>query len=210
MTRLTATNETAAAEPSVVFVTLVDLDFVGGHIRVHDGLGTLSHGGNDYLGVGLYGSVEQVSEDLEISGKGLRLTLSGVPGDLVPDVFTETNYQRRAATLYGGFLNPATHAWVDTPFEIWSGTMDYLEVSGDAREARVTLTVEDELRREALIARYCDEDQQARFPGDTFFRDLPNVANYRSTWGQRTVIMGGGAGGGGAIGGGGPSRANRP
>jgi len=67
----------------------------------------------------------------------------------------------------------------------------------------VTLLIEDELRREAAIARYTDEDQQALYPGDRFFQDLPNIANFRATWGVRTILHGGSdrPGGGGGRGG---------
>ena len=189
-------NETEAAQSSIILVTLVDLDFVGGHVRAHDGLGTLSFGGNAYLGVGIYGGVDQIAEDLEVSAKGVRLTLSGVPADMTPDVLAETDYQNRAATLYVGLVDLRTNTFIDTPEEVWSGVMDYMEVSGGPNEVTLTVAIEDELRRESVIARYSDEDQKLLYPGDTFFADLPNVANTRAVWGQRSIIHAGGGGGG--------------
>ena len=189
-------NETEAAQPSVILTVLVDLDFPSGHVRVHDGIGPLTFGGHEYLGVGTFGGMELDAEDSEVAAKGAKLTLSGIPGDLVPDVLTETGYQRRDAILYVGLLDKESNDWIDTPEELWSGQMDYLDIQYSGNEARVELHVEDELRREPTQAWYTDEDQQMRFAGDRFFSDLPNVEIYNAVWG-RAVVGGGAYGGGG-------------
>jgi hypothetical protein len=188
MSRWTSsTNETAAAETSVIVTVLVDLDFVSGHVRAHTGLGQLTHASNTYEGLGQFGSIELTPEDSEVAARGAQLVMSGIPGHLVPDVLTESNYQGRAATLYVGLLNQATNAWVDTPEELWSGYMDYMDLNYSGSEARVILYVEDELRREPLQAWYTDEDQQLRYSGDRFFSDLPNVQTHRATWGMKQI-----------------------
>jgi hypothetical protein len=177
-------NETAAAETSVVIVVLVSLDFLPDVIRVHTGLGELQFDGETYYGIGQLGGIDCDSEDSEVAARGVRLTLSGIPSHLSPDILTVEDYQGRAATLYIGLVDRLTGAWIDDPEELWSGAMDYmdLEVSGTAR---VVLHVEDELRREPLQAYYTDEDQQLRYSGDRFFADLPNVQLYKATWGQK-------------------------
>lgn len=188
-----STNATEAAGASVVIAVLVDLDFASGHVRAHDGLGTLSHGGNDYYGVGQFGGIELDAEDQDVAARGARLTLSGIPADLTPDVLTQSNYQGRAATLYISLLNKDTNAWIDTPEVLWDGYMDFLDLQIEGGNARVVLHVEDELRREPLQAWYTDEDQQLRHSGDRFFSDLPNVEIYQAAWGVKPAQFRGNA-----------------
>jgi hypothetical protein len=187
-----STNSTEADQVSVVIVTLIELDFVGGIVRAHDGIGNLTHNGGIYYGVGTYAGVEGVADDIEVSPKGLTLTLSGIPGDMTPDILAETGYQNRRCTLYIGLLNRGTNAWIDTPETLWEGFMDYMEVSGSEGQLKITLHVEDELRREPPMAWYTDEEQQARYPGDRFFSDLANIQSYRATWGQAQIGADGG------------------
>lgn len=183
-----ATNEAQADQPSVTLVLLVDLDFPSGNVRVHDGLGPLTFGGHEYLGLGQMGGVEIDAEDSDIGAKGAKLTLSGIPGDFVPDILAETGYQGRDATIYIGFLDPDTSQWIDEPEVLWAGTMDYIDLSGAQNEASLVLYVEDELRRDPPMSYYTNEEQQVRFAGDKFFIDVPNVALYRAAWGASSTV----------------------
>lgn len=182
-----STNETEAAKSSLTVVILANLDFAGGAVRAHTSVGELTHGGNTYYGLGHFGGIELDPEDQDVAARGARLTLSGIPADLVPDILTETAYQGRVATLYIGFIESDTGAWVATAEELWSGYMDYMDLQYSGSEARVTLHIEDELRREPIQAWYTDEDQQLRFSGDKFFNDLPNVETHRAAWGVKQV-----------------------
>ncbi len=186
-------NETGAAQASVTLAVLVDLDFSSGHIRVHDGIGTLTHATYAYDGVGKFGGIELDAEDQEVAAKGCRLTLSGIPSDLVPDVLTVSDYQGRDCTLYIGLLNADTGAWIDTPEVLWSGYMDFMDLETGTDGARIVLHVEDELRREPLQAWYTDEDQQLLHSGDRFFSDLPNVEIHQAAWGVKPAQFRGNA-----------------
>lgn len=180
-------NEAEAAAPSVIIVTLVELDFVGGAVRAHDGIGNLSVDGTVFYGVGQCGGVEGIAEDTESTGKGMSLTLSGIPADMSPDVLAETGYQNRAATIYIGLLHKETGEWIDAPEVLWDGYMDYMDIQSSDGQLRLTLHIEDELRREPALAYYTDEDQISRYAGDRFFADIPNVQLYRETWGQASA-----------------------
>lgn len=188
-----------------MMVTLVDLDFVSGHVRANDSPIKLSFGGNDYLGVGQFGGFDEVSESLDVVARPLKLRLSGVPSDIVPDVLTE-NYQNRAATVYIGFIDQTTMTFVDTPETVWTGQMDKLDVDDGPESATITLTCENDLYIEPLAARYTDQDQKLRYSGDSFFDCLYMIPASRSTWGAATQSYAGGSGsqaGGGMRGGGG-------
>jgi hypothetical protein len=187
-----ATNSTEAAKQAVRMFVAVALDFSSGVVRVHDGIGAISWGGNTYQGVGQFGSIEAVTESVEVIARPLSLTLSGVDASLVSTTLTEV-YQNRAATVYVGFVNESTNAVVDTPETAWEGRMNQMSISSSEGTAEIRLTCEHRLRREPRIARYTNEDQQLLFSGDKFFDLVPNIKGFVSRWGDRDSSYGGGS-----------------
>ena len=164
----------------------VALDFTSGMVRVHDGIGSISWGGNTYDGIGTLGGVESVDESVEVIARPLSLTLSGVDTSLVSTAMTET-YQNRTVTIYLGFLDEMTNTVVDTPEVSWEGRMNQMSISSSEGGAAIKLTCEHRLRREMRIARYTNEDQQLLFSGDRFFDLVTSIKGFVSKWGELSV-----------------------
>lgn len=184
MTRfVSSANESAAALPAVSLRIMVDLDFASGHVRAHDGAGPLMFGGNTYSGVGQFGGIKMVKEELALIATPVDLTISGVDPSLVASAMTE-HYQGRAATIYLGLVNQDTQALIDTPEIAWDGRMDYMEIALDQRAASITVHCEHRLLREPNYARNTDEDLQQRYSGDRFFKLLSAISGFRSQWGK--------------------------
>lgn len=195
MTRwVSNTNETQAAKAATYLVTLCELAFDSGTIRVHDGAGPLAFGGNTYLGIGTYGSFDIVDENIDNVARGLRLTLSGVESGLVSTVMTEP-YQGRTVTLYLGLL-AEDMTFVATPEELWSGRIDTMSISLDQNTATISVACEYRLRKEPVIARYTDTDQRLAYAGDRFFDLTQKIPQFKSAWGDKANSYGGGFGGG--------------
>jgi len=188
---VSATNATEADKLSIVAVVMADLDFVSGMVRVHDGSGSLSFGGNTYSGVGQFGGIDVIDENIDIVARGIKLTLSGVDSVFVTPTMTEV-YQNRDVTLYLGFVNQATGALLDTPETIWEGRMNQMSFRIDKGVANIELTCEHRLRREPRIARYSDEDQRVLFAGDRFFDLMFAIQGFVGKWGARDSYYGGG------------------
>jgi hypothetical protein len=188
---VSATNATEADKLSIVAVVMADLDFVSGMVRVHDGSGSLSFGGNTYSGVGQFGGIDVIDENIDIVARGIKLTLSGVDSVFVTPTMTEV-YQNRDVTLYLGFVNQATGALLDTPETIWEGRMNQMSFRIDKGVASIELTCEHRLRREPRIARYSDEDQRVLFAGDRFFDLMFAIQGFVGKWGARDSYYGGG------------------
>lgn len=200
MTRFaSATNSTEAAQRAIRIAIAAELDFASGFVRVHDGTGKIVIGGNDYLGLGEFGGIEAVEEDIEVIARPIKLTLSGVDTGLVSTTMTEV-YQNRTATIYLALLDDQG-VLIDTPETIWEGRMDQMSLSVSQNSATISLTCEHRLRREPRIARYTDADQKLLFSGDRFFDLLHTIPGFAGRWGEKNVY--GGTGGGGD---GGPSR----
>lgn len=189
------TNETQAAKVATYLTILCDLAFDSGTIRVHDAAGTLSFGGNDYLGIGQFGSFDIIDENIDNVARGIRLTLSGVDSSLISTVMTEV-YQGRSVTLYLGLL-AEDMTFIDTPEELWSGRIDTMSITTDQNAATISVACEYRLRKEPVIARYTDTDQRIAYAGDRFFDLTQKIPQFKATWGDKPNTYGGGYGGGG-------------
>jgi len=187
-------NQTEAAKQSVKMFVAVALDFSSGFVRAHDGIGTITWGGNDYLRLGQFGGIEAAQESVEVISRAISLTLSGVDSSLISTAMTET-YQNRTATVYLGFLNSDTNALIGTPETAWEGRMNQMSISSTAGAATIRLTCEHRLRREPRIARYTNEDQQLLFAGDRFFDLVYSIKGFVAKWGDRDATYSGGGGG---------------
>jgi hypothetical protein len=188
---VSATNATEADKPSIIAVVMADLDFVSGMVRVHDGSGSLSFGGNTYLGAGQFAGLDVIDENVDIVARGIKLTLSGVDSTFVVPTMTEV-YQNRDVTLYLGFVSPSTGALIATPETIWEGRMNQMSFKIDKGTALIELTCEHRLRREPRVARYTDEDQRVVFSGDRFFDLMYAIPGFIGKWGARDSSYGGG------------------
>ncbi len=187
MTRfVSSTNQTAAADFAVRMFIAADLDFASGHVYVHDGIGDISFGGHTYDGVGRFGGVKTVDEDVSITARSVELTLSGVESSFITTLRTEV-YQGRSATLYFGLCSDKDNALLDTPEILWEGIMDQMAVVWDGTDVKITISCEPRLRREPRIARYTHADQQIAYSGDRFFELVPKIPGFRGKWGEEGV-----------------------
>jgi hypothetical protein len=180
-------NRSEAAKAALSLVVMVDLDFVSGMIRAHDGSGTLTWDGNDYIGVGQFGAVADVTEDLTNIARPVKLSLSGVDPALVSVTMTET-YQNRSVTIYLAFVDSETNQIIAAPEVAWEGRMDTMKLSVSQGSASIELNCEHRLRREPRISRYTNEEQQVAHPGDRFFDLLTTIKDYPGRWGEKAIF----------------------
>ena len=183
---VSSANATALAAADIIICVAVDLDFASGHVRAHDGIGTISIGGNSYQGIGQFGSIQTVEESTDIVARPVTLAISGVDSSLIATARDEV-YQNRSATLYLAAYNTSTLALIDTPETIWEGRMNQMTITLAGDSSRIDLSCEHRLRREPRIARYTDADQKLAYSGDRFFDLLPKIPGFRGTWGAKGI-----------------------
>jgi len=174
----TTTQKTALAQTVVSFAYFVDLDLAAGHVRVWNGRGSVTTGGNTYTGIGELGMIDGLENDRSLSAKAISLTLAGLPGSYVtPGIIASTRavrYQGRPVTIYMGVLDPDTGAIIDSLLPIWTGFADVMSYNLGS-SISVTLTAEhyDSLMRRANGARATTESHNQRLgnpsPRDLFF-----------------------------------------
>lgn len=186
MSRGLSASVISALESSTVrLVTFAELDFASGTLYVHDGIGTYTWGGNDWLGVGDFGGISTVEEGSEVSPYSLNLTLSGLDAGLVSTALTE-NYFMRDVNIYLGLLDDNDDL-IDTPTQIWAGFMDVMSLTAGASSGdSITLTAESELSKfdRSANLRYTDTMLRKRDANDKFFEFLKDIEGVKISWGK--------------------------
>lgn len=170
---------TALSGPFFFPVVLVDLDWPGARLRAHSNAGNISFGGQTFVGVGKFGSVDVPGE--AASGIPVEFTMS-ITCDL-PELATyaDTAIRGRSGTVYLGATGTRGGTDLIGAVDIVTGTCDGMvlrsEVQGDDGQTvilytlTVTLATGPSYRSMAAIA-HSDEDQKRNYPTDTAGRHL--------------------------------------
>lgn len=161
----------------------VEIEFEQGTTRAWSGIGTITIDGNSYLGVGTLASISSIDESTENKASGIQINLTGIPSDLVSTVLQE-NYQGNDCKVYIGALNEVNVVITD-PYLIFSGIIDTMNLTEDADQATIKLTVENRLLdlERTRIRRYTDEDQKLDFTGDVGFEYVGEIQDKELLWG---------------------------
>ena len=220
MTRIVSPDYALEAEkPSITMVCMVEVNYDSGTVRVHDGIGSIVLGGNilteageqldaenddnlindatiaPFYGIGDFGGIESVEENIEVVARQVTLTCSGLDSTWITPALSE-DYQNRTVTVYLGFFSPDTGALIGSPEVIWEGRINQQTITLSKGDATLSMTCEHRLRREPRIARYTQADQELLHTGDRFFDLTHTIEGFVNRWGRRDVGYGGGSGGG--------------
>jgi hypothetical protein len=177
-----AASAAAFIQPNVSILTFVMLDFASGIVRVHNGLGTYTWGGNDWIGVGSLGAVSQLEEGADVSPYGITLTLSALDA-VVSGAALNEDYFMRPVEIYIGALS-AEDVLLNDPLQMWGGHMDVMSVTAGAENDQITINCESELAAfdRSSNLKYTTQSQQQFYPGDVFFNFLPKIDGAKIRW----------------------------
>lgn len=192
-------------------VTFAKLAFSSSTLYLHDSIGTFTWGGNDWLGVGDFGSVSTIEEGTDISPYNITLTLSGLDSTIadIGSAGTE-DYYLRDVDIYLGLLDD-DEALIEDPNLIWSGFMDVMTLTtGSQGSNSIQLTCESELAKinRSANLKYTHAEQQRVNSSDLFFEYLHELEGVKILWKDKNsgnLGVGNGYSGGGGGGGGGRS-----
>ena len=213
MSRGLSTTVVNALKADVVRpITFAKLDFSSSTLYLHDSIGTFTWGGNDWLGVGDFGSVSSIEEGADIAPYSITLTLSGIDSTIagIGTAGTE-DYFLRDVDIYLGLLDE-DEALLEDPNKIWSGFMDVMALTaGSQGDDVIQLTCESEMAKinRSRNLKYTHAEQQRANSSDLFFEYLHEIAGAKILWkdsnsgnlGVGSGSSGGGGGGGGTRGG---------
>ena len=96
-----STLQTNAESAAFNYVLFVDLAFPNGTVYAHNSVGTISFGGNDYVGVGAFGSIDIMRESVDLVDQPIRVTLSSITPELIDAIKIDDVYGRDANIYIG-------------------------------------------------------------------------------------------------------------
>jgi hypothetical protein len=187
----------------------IEAEFRTVTLRMWTGMGTIQWNGQTWYGPGtapiaapggITGSaiveIQRVMETSKVEATGLKIVVSQFPPALLRYCVDELRVGK-AFNVWLGFLNLDGTALVDDPVPWFGGWMDAADVEQDPAKARITLTIENEMRRLQIpiLRRLTLEDQHADFPTDDMFKYVAALKNWKGTWGSRQIMGGTGSGG---------------
>ena len=162
---------------SVDLYYAVELFFDGGTVRLWTGVGDKVISGNTYTGTGSLLGISGLEENDNLSSPGVTITLSGLDSTIVSLALQEP-YQNRECKIYIGSDG-------DT-LEVFSGFMDIMSIDDSGDNCSISVSIESRLiilDRKSTF-RYTQETQEARYPGDTFFSYVADLADKQVVWGR--------------------------
>lgn len=193
---LPAAVNTALQSNFVQLVTFAELQFSASTQYVHDGLGTYTWGGQDWIGLGNLGSISAIEEGTEISPYSLTLTLSALDSTMSASALTE-NYFMRPVKIYLGILNSAD-SLIATPTQVWAGHMDVMTITTGSENDTISLVAESAMSKfdQASNLKYTDRQHRRVDSSDLFFEFLQDIEGAKVVWRGRNPDVVGSPGGG--------------
>lgn len=161
---------------------------VGLPIRLWTGQTDITFGGNNYLGNGWLHDVSPIKETTKAEATGARVTLTGVPTELISLVLQNSLEQGASGKIWIGFLN-SSDALIANPHLIFEGGFDYPTIQDSGETAEISIHYESRLvaLRRPKIHRYTDEGQKAFHQDDIGFEYVAFLKDWSGFWGQQEV-----------------------
>jgi hypothetical protein len=179
---LTPTTVTAIGQPEVFPFFAVELLFDGANtIRMWTGQGTLTIGGEDYIGLGNLLDISAIEETAEMAVKGATITLSGVSSEALSLALSEP-YQGRVCNIYFGVVGELAAN------QLFSGYMDQMNISDGGDTCNIELMVENRLidLERARVARFTSGYQKSIYPNDLGLDFIEDLQDKDISWGSKS------------------------
>src|ERR1700736_540313 len=119
---MSGTTLAALSAREVRPAVFVRAQFATSTLHIWSGTGTMNWNGQNWTGVGTFGSVSPIEEGATVEAKGITLTLSGIDPNMLADALQEMQIGLPVTVWLGllgtdGFL-------IDGPLTSWRGRMD--------------------------------------------------------------------------------------
>jgi len=180
---LSTAMKTAAGDAQVSPFNLVHLAFDSGDLRIWTGNGVLSWGGYDWTGANAVMSISSPSENMEVQAKGLTISMTGLPAELLTLALAE-DYQGRTCTVYFGMFSGG--AVVSDPVISFRGQIDLMPIEDTGETSTVSVVVENRLigLHRSRNRRWTDADQKMDYPTDKGLEFMQSIQEKPIDWGK--------------------------
>jgi hypothetical protein len=181
---MTSAMQAAVCAPVLRPALLLAMQFATETAYAWTGYRPLTWNGMTFQGVGDLGDIAGISEDCEVEAKGVVLSLSGIPSDLISNVLWEVRVLGTVKVWFALF--DATGAIIADPVLAYQGKMDAPATEDNGETCTATINVENVLvdLNRAVYRRFTNEDQQQDYPGDTAFQYVAGLQEQITFWGR--------------------------
>lgn len=147
----------------------------GSHVYVWNGVGDKSWNGITWKGLGKFGTLTPISESTDMTATGVKLSMSGIPSDMVSEALGDLS-QTLPATIWFGLLNDDGSV-IANPYVAFKGQVDVADIEDTGQTSTITISAESPLlvHHKPQGTRYTDQDQQVLFPGDRGFEFVDKI-----------------------------------
>jgi hypothetical protein len=157
---LTSQMISALTAPVVRTAIFAELQMSNETLYLWSGLGPMTWNGMTFQGVGTLGKVQGISEDTTVEAKGVKISLSGIPSNMIGEALNNVRLMQ-AVNLWlmcfdtGGAL-------ISSPVISFSGLMDKTSIDDDGSTSTITINVENVLAdlNRPVARHYTQADQQ--------------------------------------------------
>lgn len=159
MSQFTAGMQAELVKPSVLMFAAVEIDLPGKTLRLIDGAGQLTFGGNTFVGkdadFGAIAAASTLSDGADDTAPSLNLTLYATTLTAAADVSSPAA-QGSPVSIWIGAVNPATGVVIADPLLMFVGEHDYATWNIDKNSRTLDLAVI------SAFDRFFEQDEGAR------------------------------------------------
>lgn len=138
---LSGTLQAELAKDQFRFAHLVQVQLNDSqYVRVTDSFHDLTHLSNTYLATGTLLNMTPIKESAVLQIGKITISLSGVNTDVMYAARDET-FINRQVIIYRAIINPETGVYIDTPRQIFDGTISNYSIAETAVQSSVSIVV---------------------------------------------------------------------
>lgn len=173
----------AMMEDQINILLAAEIMFDSGPTRVHSGTGNVVIEGNVYLGLGLLGKVDKVTEQNTTSATQLNLTMAGLEPSMIGTILNENCVGKKASMFVAVLDDDFNLISYDVVFrgKIRNTTL----LAGSKGAINLTVSNIFEEWSQPKTWRYTDESQVVLGAGDRIFRYVAQMADRSIFWGSK-------------------------
>ena len=162
----------------------VKFEFPSGDTHWWTGSDSIVWNTDTYIVLGNITSIELPKETQDGSAQGLNFGISGIPSANTSLALTE-NYQNSPVTVWLATMSNATTI-SGTPYEMFSGLVDVMEMTDDGKTAAITVKTEGFAYGVGPSeARRTEQDQKERHSNDRSLRYVSKLEEQEFLWGVK-------------------------
>lgn len=158
-------------------------------LRLWTGETDISWNSETWLGNGWLQGISAIKESPQIRSTGARITLSGVPTELVSLILQNDVEQGARGKIWLAFLD-SSDAIIASPHMIFAGDLDTMVLTESIAASSIEIHYESKLAAlgRPNIHRYTDQGQKAFYSDDYGFEYTAFLKDWSGYWGRQEVV----------------------